>query len=96
MKQVLFSNEVMLEDDRVMKLDYSLTERVSEKGQEQYYGVMITKFLDDSVESEEIAGVSSSREDVVTIIKKLCQFEVTPISMIEVVDELVTQGCLAC
>ncbi len=93
MKQVLFSNEVMLEDDRVMKLDYCLTERISEADQTPYYGVMITKFLNELVETEEITGVSASREDAVTIIKKLCQFEVTPISMVEIVDELVAQGC---
>ena len=93
MKQVIFSNEVMLEDDRVMKLDYFLTERISEADQTPYYGVMITKHLDELKETEEIAGVSTSREDVVSIIKKLCQFEVTPISMVEIVDELVTQGC---
>jgi hypothetical protein len=91
--QLLFSNEVLLEDERVMKLDYSLTEKISEADQkEPYYGVKITKFLDDLVESDEIPGISSSKEAVVSIIKKLCQFEVTPISMAEIVDELVTQG----
>ncbi len=91
--QLLFSKEVMLEDERVMKLDYSLTERIM--GMEQdtpYYGVEITKFLDNLAESDEITGISTSKEDVITILKKLCQFEVTPISMVEAVDELVTQG----
>lgn len=93
MKHLLFSNEVMLEDERIMKLDYSLTEKVSETNQAPYYGVRITKFLDELVESDEISGISESRENVVSMIKKLCQFQVTPVSMAEIVDELVTQGC---
>lgn len=91
--QLLFSKEVVLEDERVMKLDYSLTERIM--GMEQntpYFGVNITKFLGDLTESDEITGISASKEDVVSILKKLCQFEVTPVSMVEIVDEFVTQG----
>lgn len=94
MKQLhlLFSNEVLLEDARAMKLDYSLTEKNSEEEKTPYYGVKITKYLDDSVESDEITGISSSKDTMVSIIKKLCQYEVTPISMVEILDDLVTQG----
>lgn len=89
--QLLFSNEVTLEDERVMKLDYTLTERLSvaEKNT-PYYGVQVTKYLDSTTESDEIAGISTSKEDVISIIKKLFQFQVTPISMVEIVDELIT------
>jgi hypothetical protein len=91
--QLLFSNEVTLEDERIMKLDYSLTEKISETDQNlPYYGVRITKSLDNLTESDEVTGISASREDAVSIIKKLCQFEVTPISMAEILDELVAQG----
>lgn len=93
MRQVLFSNEVLLEDARVMRLDYYLTEMISdEEMNSPYYGVMISKYLDDFVETDEITGISTSRESVVSIIRKLCQFEVSPISMVEIVDDLVTQG----
>jgi hypothetical protein len=95
MKQLhlLFSNEVILEDERTMKLEYSLTEKMSEAEQDlPYYGVRITKFLENLTESDEITGISTSKEDVISIIKKLFQFKVTPISMAEIVDELVTQG----
>jgi hypothetical protein len=92
MKEVLFTNEVELEDERVMKLDYCLTERISKSDQAPYYGVSITKVLDNLTESDEISGISTSKECVISIIKKLCQFEVTPVSMVEVVDELVTLG----
>ncbi len=93
MKQLLFSNEVLLEDARVMKLDYCLTEKFSDSEPRfSYFGVNITKRLDDIMESDEISGISASRDKVISIIKKLCQFEVTPISMVEILDELVTQG----
>lgn len=93
MKQLylLFSDEVILEDDRRMKLDYSLTEKYSETDQTTpFYGIHIDKYLDDSVESEEITGISYSKDTVVSILKKLHQHTVTPISMVEIVDELVT------
>lgn len=91
--QLLFSNEVRLEDERVMKLDYSLTEKTSETECDgPYYGVRITRILDNMTEADEVTGISTSKDDVVQIIKKLFQFEVTPISMVEIVDELVTLG----
>lgn len=95
MKQVylLFSNEVKLEDERRMKLDYSLTEKYSELDQTTpYYGIQIAKFLDENVETEEVAGISYSKDTVVSMIKKLLHYEVTPISMVEIVDDLVTAG----
>ena len=91
--QLLYSNQVMLEDARSMQLDYCLMESISEEDQgTPYYGIKISKYLGDTVEMDEVEGISTSRESVLTILKKLFQFEVTPISMVEIVDELVTQG----
>ncbi len=93
--QLLFSNNVLLEDARSMQLDYSLTEITSESDQKTpYYGAKITKYLEGSVETEEISGISASKETVISMIKKLYLHEVTPISMVEIVDELVTEGCM--
>lgn len=95
LKQVclLFSNEVMLEDERMMKLDYSLTEKYTQEDQiTPYYGIQIAKYMGDSVETEEITGISYSKDTVVSIIKKLLRHEVTPISMVEIVDDLITEG----
>ena len=93
MKELLFSNEVTLEDDRIMKLDYSLTHHASKENPAQlYYGVHITKVLSGVTETDEIMGISSSKEVTASILEKLCQFAVTPITMAEIVDELVTLG----
>ncbi len=90
-RQLLFSNELILEDNRCMKLNYSLLVTNKEEGQgEPYYGISITRYLDNTVEAEEVEGISYSREAVVSMIRKLYRNEVTPISMIEIVDELVT------
>ncbi len=90
--QLICSNKLMLEDASCMQLDYCLMESVSEEDHEKspYYGIKISKYHGDTVESDEIAGISSSRDNVVSILKKLHQYEVTPISMVEIVDELIT------
>lgn len=89
--QLLFCNNVLLDDAHNMKLDYSLTEKVFETDQKTpYYGAKITKYLGDTVESDEVCGISTSKDFVISIIQKLYQHEVTPISMVEIVDELVT------
>ncbi len=91
--QLLFSSNVLLEDSRSMKLDYCLTEKVSESDHmTPYYGAKITKYLEGDVETEEICGISDSKEAVISMIKKLYLYEVTPISMTEIVDDLVTVG----
>lgn len=91
--ELLFSSEVTLEDSRRMKLDYSLMEIESEEDQATpYYGIHISKYLGDTVEADEIQGISYSKDKVVSMIRKLFQYEVTPISMVEIVDEMVTVG----
>lgn len=95
MKEVtlLFCSDVRLEDSRVMKLDYCLTEKLSESEQKiPYYGVRITKHLENMTETDEVCGISESRDTVVSILKKLCRFEVTPISMAEILDDMITIG----
>ncbi len=91
--ELLFSNEIVLEDSRRMKLDYSLTENYPEEEcGEPYYGVQITKYLGEAVETDEVSGVSYRKDTVISMIQKLFQFEVTPISMAEIIDDFITIG----
>lgn len=91
--QVLFSNEVALEDDRKMRLDYFLTKDYFKSDvEEPYYGIRITKYLDELEESEEVSGISCSKETVLSMIEKFSINVVTPIHLVEIVDDLVTQG----
>lgn len=89
-KDLLFSNEVTLEDDRKMRLEYNITENRTSESNEPYYGIQIVKYLDGKSEMEEIEGISYSRDKVEAITKILFQNVVTPISMIEIVDDLIT------
>ena len=89
--KVLFSNDVLLENGTVMKLDYSLIENYPENDQKSpFFGVKVTKYLNGKVETDEVEGVSTSREKVVEILKKLCDFEVTPISLVEILDDMIS------
>lgn len=90
---LLYSNEITLENERKMKLRYFLIERVLPAEQKPIYGVKIEKYLDGAVESDEVTGVSDSKEIVLSIIKKLFQYEVTPISMVEIIDDMITLEC---
>lgn len=88
---VLFKNEVTLEDSRVMRLEYNITENRLANSEKSYYGIQIVKYLDGNLEMEEVEGISYSREKVETITRILFQNLVTPISMIEIIDDLITQ-----
>jgi hypothetical protein len=93
MKQakLLFSSQVKLEDEREMALDYFITEMISEADMvTPFFGVGITKKSGMISETDEICGVSASKETAIWILEKLYRNQVTPMSLAEVVDELVT------
>jgi hypothetical protein len=76
---------------RWMKIEYYLTEEKSEtKSQVPVYGMSIVKKDGSCVEIENSGGVSHSSEVVKGMLHALAKGAITPISMIEVVDELVT------
>lgn len=89
-KELLFKNEVTLEDNRMMRLEYNLTENQSVDNDEPYYGIQIIKYLDGNLEMEEVRGVSYSKDKVKSITKILFQHVVTPISLVEIIDNLIT------
>jgi len=91
---LLYSNEVTLDDNRTMRLEYNITESRSADNDEPYYGIQITKYIDDSTETEEIQGISYSRDKVEEIAGILFRNIVTPISMVEIVDDIITLGAV--
>lgn len=88
--ELLFMNEVSLDDDRMMRLEYNLTEKRSTDNDEPYYGIQIIRYLDDNLDMEEISGISYSKDKVKSITEILFQHVVTPISMVEIIDDLIT------
>ena len=89
-KELLFKNEVTLDDDRMMRLEYNLTENHMEDNDEPYYGIQIIKYFDDNLEMDEVSGISYSKDKVKSVTKILFQHVVTPISMVEIIDDLIT------
>lgn len=90
--QLLFSNEIILENTDKMKLDYNLTEKTSEDCDGSVYGIQITKYHKENIETEEINNISYSKDVVVSIVHKLYHYEVTPISMVDIVDDLLSEA----
>lgn len=86
--------KVLLENEKEMKLKYYLIESSTGTNGVTLYGIKVEKIVDEEKETEEINGVSYSKEFVTQIISTLIQYTVTPISLIEIVDEYVTlQQC---
>lgn len=82
---------VKLDDERFMELQYFLLEKNSvEEEEKMLYGIKIVKRIDTCIESEEVQAISYSKNFVKQLIKKLVDNEVTPISMIEILDDLQT------
>lgn len=83
---------VELEDQREMVLHYYLIEEPSKaNGSMNYlYGIKIEKQFGGIVESEEVEALSYSKEVVLQLINTLMECTVTPMTLVEVVDELIT------
>ncbi len=89
-RKLLYSKEVTLDDDKKIRLEYNMTESLDSGNEEPYYGIQIIKNLEDNFEMDEVRGISFSREKVEKVAKILFENIVTPISMVEIVDDLIT------
>ncbi len=84
---------IILEDDKEIKLDYYLVEDYKERGQQVLsYGIKIVKHMENYLETEYTDPISYSRDIVKGIVHKLWHNEVTLISMLEIVDDLVSES----
>jgi uncharacterized protein (DUF2267 family) len=86
---------VKLENQMEMVLKYYLVEGPSKEQGDMdrsifLYGIKIEKQFGRIVESEEVEALSYSKEVVLQLIQKLIECTVTPITLVEVVDELIT------
>jgi len=88
------TNTMLLEDNKEVKLDYYLVEDYKEcRQQVLLYGIKIVKHLEDYLETEYTDPISNSRDLVKEMVHKLWYNGVTLISMLEIVDDLVSD-CL--
>lgn len=95
MKQItLIGEKEVIVEDGSMQLEYYLIQESSvskESGLKSIYGIKILKKLGGVVESEEVKGISYSKEVVMQLIETLMKFTVTPMTMVEVLDDLITE-----
>ncbi|MFV0341567.1 MAG: DUF6514 family protein [Anaerocolumna sp.] len=86
---------IAMEDEKEVKFDYYLVE--DNKGCEKnimLYGIKIVQHMENHLVAEYSDPISYSKDLVQGMVHKLCNNEVTLASMLEIVDDLVTE-CLA-
>lgn len=76
---------------REMELKYFLLEEMDEAEQTISYGVEIRKTESEQVEVETVKGVTDSKEMADHLIELLVTNTVTPISLVNVVDDYITE-----
>ena len=82
---------MIMEDNKEVQLDYYLVEDYKDRGQDiSLYGIKIVKHLDDCLETEYTDPISYSRDIVKEMVHKLWNNGVTLVSMLEIVDDLVS------
>lgn len=85
---------LIMEDDNEVQMDYYLVEDFKDRRQNiSLYGIKIVKHLEDYLEAEYTEPISYSREIVKDMVHKLWNNEVTLVSMLEIVDDLVSEYC---
>jgi hypothetical protein len=83
---------MVLEDNKELKLDYYLVEDFKDHGQDiMLYGIKIVQHMDDYLATEYTDPISYSRDVVKEMVHKLWSNEVTLVSMLEIVDDLVSE-----
>ena len=83
------TKQLITEDGHIFKLNYFLTQKQSEDEEKSIYGVAVTKEASGVFEEEVVDNLSYSQEDVEDILSKLSSNLVTPICLVEILDEMV-------
>lgn len=82
---------MLLDDNKEVQFDYYLVEGYKKLGQQVLlYGIEIVKHLENYSETENTDAISYSKDIVKSMVHKLWCNEVTLDSMIEIVDDLVS------
>lgn len=81
---------IELESGNWMELEYYLSEEDELETSGTHYGMSVVEMKDELTITESIRAVSQSKEVVADMLKDLITHTVTPISLVEIVDEMVT------
>lgn len=82
---------VSIVPEREMVLEYFMLEDVDQTSQLTTYGAKIRKVDEGKEETESVMGITSSKEVITNLVNLLLENVVTPISMVEIVDDFVTE-----
>ena len=82
---------VSIVPEREMVLEYFMLEDVDETSKLTTYGAKIRKVEEGKEETESVMGITSSKEIITSLVNLLLENVVTPISMVEIVDDFVTE-----
>lgn len=86
------TKKIVMEDNSELIFDYYLVEECrSYNDNEKLYGIKIFQHMEDHLLVEYTEPVSYSKETVKSMIQKLWENEVTLVTMLEIVDDLVSE-----
>lgn len=88
-KTLMRTKFVEFSKENKIKLDYYLVTEWKEN--QKYYGIMITKTdFNDVMESEETGALTESEIEAMDVLNILIRNDVTPMGLVESVDELMS------
>ena len=82
---------VDIQPERQMSLEYYVISTKSEEDGSEVYGASIEKTEGEKIEKEEIAAISRDKGMVVELVDLMITNTVTPISMVYIVDDYITE-----
>ena len=85
------TRQLITEDEHSFKLNYFLTQKQSEDSEKFLFGVAVTKEASGVFEEEVVDNLSYSQQEAEDMLNILAANQVTPICLVEIVDELVTR-----
>ena len=84
---------VDIQPERQMSLEYYVISTKSEEDESEVYGALIEKTEGENTEKEEITAISTQKDLVIELVDLMISHTVTPISMVYIVDDYITEKC---
>lgn len=96
MDKTIYKSKNVLDEqgNKVTLFYYLLSKQTKEhdKDSDVVYGIEITKYKDEIfIESDKIEGISYKKNEVLDFITDIANGNVTPISLVELTDEFISQ-----
>ena len=85
------TRQLITEDEHNFKLNYFITQKQSEDDEKLIYGIAVTKEASGVFEEEIVDNLSYLKQDAEDILVMLADNLVTPICLVEIVDDLITK-----